>query len=736
VFEDMTDAQMQDRVVTSLAAFRPFATEETTAQGAITDLVVTVLHEDGGAASSLGAIRDSFRTLWRIEVELDELRDAVGALERAGHVQRGGGSVSLSPEAAAHIAQVLDEAEARERRALDQWRESLKTDFPALDDAELDALESDLQLWLSRVIQRHGVETAMLLYPEREEGQLLLDEIERTGLDFLPGRGGRLAAVRERAFYQFIRQPTPDQRVLLSSLMNASYFLNVLTIDPACTEAVQTLTAGQRIYLDTNFLYRVLALQGPTDFLPARRLLDLTKQLGFQVAVTPWTVAEFRNSLNRARGYLSHKRVPPDELLDLAVNATDDENFITAYWRARRKSPVSVKDFFELWESVEEHLDQLGIQVVHEGCVAVDQGRAEINADLVVLERALGIRDKADPVKEHDVKHLLLVRRLRGEGHRRFSNAGYWFLTFDSLLPRYDLMARGRDGELPFCVSTGAWTQLVRTLTPRTEDYDQTLADLLSSPYVRYRRRVSAQTVQEVVARIDQYKGRTPALAARVLLDSTTLDKVSRTEEEESRLEEIDNAIVAAAESLQEEAEAAARERERAEQERDTAEARVRDLASSIEEHRAEAASLGDAVVEEKSRTEALAAALAEETQRREAAEEARSSADRAAEDARDALQAVGSRVQTLEDQRGQMLKWLRWATGGILIAAGCALMVLVLALSWFPAPVWRSVVTIGFGLIALGGVAIAFGRTRAVVIGGAVSAVVGAVAAVAQLLA
>lgn len=183
-------------------------------------------------------------------------------------------------------------------------------------------------------------------------------------------------------------------------------------------------------------MFRLLGVQGPRHVRPARTILERTIEAGYEVAVTPWTVDEFRHSLDRAREELRRHPVPPSEYADLLADATSDEDFVTAYWRQVRDSPLKVDDFYAHWREVETHLVELGIQVVSEGCTAIGQRTEEITDQLSVLGKVLHGRYRHPALIEHDVKHRMLVQRLRGNANRSFATAGYWFLTFDSVLPR------------------------------------------------------------------------------------------------------------------------------------------------------------------------------------------------------------------------------------------------------------------------------------------------------------
>ncbi len=219
-----------------------------------------------------------------------------------------------------------------------------------------------------------------------------------------------------------------------------------------------------------------------------------------------WTLDEFRTSLKRSRDFLERYPIPPDQYADLAAQATSDENFVTAYWR-RVRAGLKPTDFFEYYESVEQHLKDREIPVIEEGCTSTSSSRrATLRTGELAHEGAHG---RHPALLEHDVKHRLLVKRLRGQGQKTFSNARYWFLTHDSVLPRYDHLAGREDQALAFCVTAGVWFQVMEAFRCKTDDPEQSLVDMLASPYVRYRRTLSPESALTIVARVHQYEGGT-----------------------------------------------------------------------------------------------------------------------------------------------------------------------------------------------------------------------------------
>jgi hypothetical protein len=220
---------------------------------------------------------------------------------------------------------------------------------------------------------------------------------------------------------------------------------------------------------------------------------------------------------------------------------------------------LKVDDFLAYYEEAETHLAARGAEVRREGCEAV-----------AILEHVThGGRQRPLKTLEHDAKHRLLIEKRRGDANRTFATAGCWFLTFDTVLPRYDNYARRGTSDVPFCVSAGAWFQVVEAFKPKSEDLGQALADMLASPYVRYRRTLSKESAQAIVARTHLHTDGSPELAARVFMNTAAVDEIETASTPEDQAEKIDSALLAAAKEMQEEA-------RRAKEQADSAQERAR----------------------------------------------------------------------------------------------------------------------------------------------------------------
>jgi hypothetical protein len=611
----MTSALDDLAAIRRLSQYRPFERGGASAVEAKQDLVLAALAEAGGSCQSVSECADSIETLWGLSFNHLELAQAInGLISDESLVRDKDGEFRLSTHEKQRLEAHAELARANATRALDDWHVRLVDRYPSLTSNELEVLDADLQAFLTRVVHRHGAEAALLMYPDDDGARHLYESLEEEGFDFLGSASLAARQRREWALSQFVRRPTDSQKAFLAAALTCAFYTTVLTIDPQAARVVRQTATGQRIYLDTNFLYRLLGVQGPRYITPAETILRTTQAAGYVCAVTPWTIAEFRTSLARSKGFLERYPLPPDEFAALAADATSDEDFVTSYWRQAKSTRVTVEDYVAYHSEVEAHLAARGIALVTEGVTAVEQQEHRIEEEIVVLERVLHGRNRHPELLAHDVKHRLLVSRLRGAGNRTFANAGYWFLTHDTVLPRYDYKSSGHNATLPFCVSTSSWYQVVEAFRPKTEDMEQTLADILASPYIRPRRTIGKQSAQAVVARVALYKDGTPQLAARVFMNSAAMHEIDTASSSEEQEEKIEKAIVAAAKEAQADARAAAEaavaERLRAEEATHAASERVKEAErrGADEIARAEALS-GEAIKNEEARAaEALQA--------------------------------------------------------------------------------------------------------------------------------
>lgn len=523
--------------VRRLAQYRPFEAGGLRLEGVLRDLVLAAADINGGGFKNLAECQAALKSLWTIDVEIEEIRSVRDALASDGLADKKGGGIQLHRRVLEDLEKRSETSQVIEEKALAQWDAITRELRPDLTADDLEDLRDDLREWLGKIVARHGAEAALMLYPDEPRAHQLFDEIEKFGTSFLPERRAEVMAVRERALKQFVRQPTSEQEKFLANRLNTGFYLTVLTLDPAARQLVEERAKNVYIYLDTNVLYAILGMAPPEEVLAAKRLLELSRNLGYHLVVTPWTITEMHKSIERARKNVEiHGRTFNTGIGRLMVKVTGEKGATRTYWEQFLKLGLSVDDFFAKIAAFEDALPGFGIETSVEGCERVEKLDEQVEEYAPLLRQIVWPRERHPEVIDHDVRHRLLIERLRGEGTPRFSRATRWFLTQDTKLPTFAKMVPDPDQkppELPFCISPSAWVQIVRAMTPRTDNFEEMVVELLASPYVGYEGPVNPEAVRAVVARMDLHDEDSEEIALAVVQDSALMSSVEEAGEAE-----------------------------------------------------------------------------------------------------------------------------------------------------------------------------------------------------------
>jgi predicted nucleic acid-binding protein len=472
------------------APYSPLGHDEGRLGAIYRQLVLAAAHENAGRFYSYVDCQRTCQMRWGLELERAEISVAVERLVEDRKLIRESSGYRLSDSSSSELAARILTSKEVETAAFGEWEHAAWRLEPSLSTKQMAQLREDLIGWLHEIIVSFGVKAAVLLNSEQGLSRSgLLEEIQALGFGSLPARDPVVALARPPALMAFLELMTPMQRHYLADLLATAHLVSVFTLDSTAHDEVRKLTSGQRIYLDTNVVYALLRLRGSEAFRSTRRALELSRQLGYELCITPWTLAELRNSVHSERSKLAHRPLPP------AIAEIDLEKLA---------EPLLMSD---------------DIEVLAEGCRIVDQNAGGLDEQVAKLTRLRKGPVSSRSLQEHDVKHRLLVEHLRGGEERRLSNAGFLFVTGDRALVRYAHASRRRPGEAPFAVLLADWARIVRSLTPRTDDYRRTMTALLETPSVRSPGLVSQAEVIEAIARINGQARYSSRVGAQLLLD-------------------------------------------------------------------------------------------------------------------------------------------------------------------------------------------------------------------------
>lgn len=472
-----------------LAQYRPFEDGSAGMHTAHDDLVVAASQSNGGQFPSLEACRRFIGSRFNVELELEEVRSSRDRLAEANQVTKVGGGLALTADARATLDAERAAWEGARDTAFAEWELALRKHFGGMPDEHIEVLKEQVGPWLDRVVATHGAEAGLLLYPTHPRAASLVEAISKINLSFLPQCDPVLEPHRVAAFRLLVRSPTDAQSEYLGRLLNTGFYLTVLTLDPRAKELAQSEASKVTLYLDTTFLYSVLGVGNATEAYAARRFLELCKQLGVTLRISPWTAEELRTSIRSNRQDVE-RYGQSRKVAAVMAQVSGEKGFEAAYWREASTSGEDAESFFGKFAHFDRLLEHHGIHEHPEGVPEVEADAERIRDYCSPLEGMYGPGSRPRIVIEHDAKMRLLIEHLRGQ-HRPaagYTDVSYWFVTESTRLPTYARFGieEGRPA-YPFCILSSTWAQILRAMLPRTVDLNAMVAALLASPFVGFR---------------------------------------------------------------------------------------------------------------------------------------------------------------------------------------------------------------------------------------------------------
>jgi hypothetical protein len=460
----------------------------------------------------------------------------------------------------------VDAEQSLERIVLLKWRETTQLRHPHLTSTDLDLLVSDLKVFALRLLSQQSIETLQLYYGDSNSIHELLARFDNAKISEGWNSGTpEYESIRVQAVTGFFREADDERKQYIASLMHSVFLLQLTQLDPTCAQIVRMQLSEAIVYLDTNFVFRLVGLQGPDLFLASKKLADISQRLGFRLAISPQTLSEYSHTLSEFLKEVKDRPVITSELAALALQSTSDEDFITAYWKeAAHKSKGSYVDpstFYEYYRYLEQILGEMGITVndSHHAEIIEDDERIALEESLLREVMQSYSSRAADNVSQfvlkHDVYHRLLVLHHRRDIPQEiFGNARAWFLTCDTKLPPYDRVARSKQGmlaRLPFCATSGQWLQTLRPFIGGNGDLDIAQVDMIVSPLLRAYQRPPSHLINNVISRLSMSQNYSLPAASAMLSNQQFLEQFDKAQEPHVQQDLIDNFYASYADEIE-----------------------------------------------------------------------------------------------------------------------------------------------------------------------------------------
>lgn len=219
------------------------------------------------------------------------------------------------------------------------------------------------------------------------------------------------------------------------------------------------------VYVDSNFLLRVLDMQAPPYYLASTELLNLMKHVGIRIVALPEIIAEVRVVLNNNfTNYIARKPLLED-IHGKKVEQLD--GVIGAFFRQKK----SIAEIDEYISNLEKSIESLGIIVAPETTALPSSYDTKEQLEIAELKEKNNNVESISSIdqKEHvrnriiensilDSRILYFIRQKRRYKISRLDAAKYLFLTCDNTICNVNSYYHKPNRTIPEAISEGALT--------------------------------------------------------------------------------------------------------------------------------------------------------------------------------------------------------------------------------------------------------------------------------------
>jgi len=463
-------------------------------------------------------------TVTGLAFDSGEVQEALERLEDAGKlafVDRSKKSIALDPEAAQKESERVSKRIDLEQRVRDTWIRDFLERTPDAEAAAGERFWQHLRAALGQLVNARSAEAAAFLYLDQQQARMRFEQIlneSRTLSDALQGPEGMPPQLFRSEFARLILAPKDSEADFILSVLTAAFQYHLICLDPAAARLARSVVGSKVFYLDTNFLFRLLALHGPREAHGPALIADLASELSTELRVGRATLHEFKSTVRYRRQELRGTFLQREDFRRIAVDhAGTDLDFMTEFYRQLQSGLVGgVTDFAGKYLQIERALADWGI-VVDEQCTwdnDILEGLADRSGQLMTWSSGA----KSPSSCDHDVLMEHYVREHRNAHAGGLNDVDVWFLTYDRRLTRF-AFGNPIDEEVPAPLLAEDWLQIVRSFSPRTEEYDRAFLALLSSPLLLDDQAVPYSHLVKALSRLERYEGLSPNVVAGMVVE-------------------------------------------------------------------------------------------------------------------------------------------------------------------------------------------------------------------------
>lgn len=559
---------------------------------ALQSLVLSaVVHLANGGQSGLISIEEVTRTVHEragLAFESSEIQGVLEELEKSDQVaftDRGRRTVFVPDAARRQMATRVSARRDLEEFVRAEWVGDFLSRHEDADGTTASQVWDGMRRVVAHMMNVRSAEAASFLYIERPDARLKFEAAvsESRGIAEDVIESGPLHETIRTEAVRFIRDASGRRSEYLVSLLSAAFSFHLLSLDPGASQLVRSVIQGKIFYVDTNFLFRLLALHGPQQAHAPAMIVDLADDMDCDICVARCTLEEFKSTVRyRTKDLRKHWLRREDFRRIVAEYPTTDVDFMAQFYREQQSGLVmNVDEFERKYLQIERAVEDWEIEIHEEWAWDEDHVR-RVGARSQAMYR-WHQTERTHAACDHDAMMEVYIREARADRRGGLNEIDVWFLTYDRRLTRF-AYSNPIDDEVPFPMLAGDWLQIIRPFLPRTSDYNEAFMSLIATPLLVDDKAVPLRHVVGALERLEKYTGLSERVVAGMVAEQEFVRRLNQITDEEEERELVELKVARAASDLEERMARVEERLNRREAEKKEAEAVVAELRSVLDD--------------------------------------------------------------------------------------------------------------------------------------------------------
>lgn len=300
-------------IISKLSSFEPFY-KDSIGNQLIDYLVLDSLLDNKKNYIEINKIENYIKKMYNIKFELTEIKYSIRNLKNKEMVEfitdaKGNPiCVRIKVNILKKIKENIDRFKKLEKKVFERWKSQIFKELSRMKEVEtaekvknkIDLMEENLKVFISKMFVKHGIECVAILYPKSRKLKEWLGLIKNPIFNVLPSIDESVDNVLEKiGITTFFMGKHVDTRAYINNLFNSSFYWHLIQIDKKCSQILSKKKInGQKLFLDTNFLFSLAGLHEKYKDKNAKSVLNCSRNLGYKLFVTNRTLKEFNDSMN------------------------------------------------------------------------------------------------------------------------------------------------------------------------------------------------------------------------------------------------------------------------------------------------------------------------------------------------------------------------------------------------------------------------------------------------------